>query len=196
MGSSVSDTFSHSLQLLTTFKIFWEWSESSIHLYGGKSWEVRSLLQSKTIPSRALGSYSPTRPCSGPWWCLSATMWVSLAADPSRGWPNTSAHSPRVWNYGSPLCFSNLFVQLLCSLTEQASLAKDTAKHLSAMLWVHSRDMETYTRVGSSEQEKGCFFPGLQGRLGDEQSPTQSWSSSHAHHHCILWQDAFPVSVR
>lgn len=146
MGSSVFDISSHSLQLLTTFENFWKWSECSVYLYGGKSWEVRSLLQSKTIPSDALGSYSSTRPCPGPWWYLSATMWVSLAAEPSRDWPSTPAHPPRVWDDGSPLCFSNLFAPLSSSLTpvsksgrghREASLSH--ALQSIAVTWEHTQ---------------------------------------------------------
>ena len=127
LGSSGFATFSHSLQLLTTCENFWEQSESRVYSYGGKSWEGKSLLQSNTIPSSALGSCSSTRPSSGPWWCLSAGYLGLLGStDPSRGWPNPPACPPRVWGYGSPLCFSNLFA--LSALTQWASLAGGLGK--------------------------------------------------------------------
>lgn len=199
VGSSVFDTFSHLLQLLTTFENFWEWWESGVYLYGGKWWEVRSLLQGKTIPSTALGSYSSTRPhhqSSGPWWCPSATTWASLATDPSRGWPTTppSSKSVGLWDL---LCASLICLLSCCPLWHSEQVRQRMQGSISQLCSaIHSRDMGTYTGVGSSEQQKGCFFPGLRRRLGDEQFPVQSWSSSHDHHYCILWQDPFPVSVR
>lgn len=113
LGSLGFATFSHSLQLLTTCENFWERSESRVYSYSGKSWEVRSLLQSKAIPSSALGSCSSTRQSSGPGWCLSAG-YVGLlgSTNPRRGWPNTPAHPPRVWGYGFP----SLICLLCCCL--------------------------------------------------------------------------------
>lgn len=46
----------------------------------------------------------------------------------------------------------------------------------------------------AQRQDKGIsgwLFSGLRGWLGDEQSPAQSWSSSHAYHYRIISQDTF-----
>lgn len=88
------------------------------------------------------------------------------STDPSRGSPSTSAHPPRVWGYGSPLCFSNLFARLLSSLTQWASLAEDTGKHLSAMLCSPQQRHGNMLRSRQLRAGERLFFPWVMGVAG------------------------------
>lgn len=59
----------------------------------------------------------PVGAVAGPWWCLSATMWSLWQLNPAEMDQALQPILQEGGDYGSPLCFSNLFAWLLSSLT-------------------------------------------------------------------------------
>lgn len=105
----------------------------------------------------------------------------------------TKHYSPSSRSVG--LWFSFVLLWFVCSVVVLFdTVSKSGRGHRAASLSI--AETREHTREEAAQSRRRAFFSGLQGQLGDEQSPVQSWSSSCAHHYCILWQDNLPASVR